>query len=136
MIDHGANPHIRNADGETHYHNDKLDCFGLKNVPSVKSVFYPIKIFPTGDLGDSWCYTTGVYDGKYGLVIGKGGEGTVIQGEWNGQPAAYKFVHIKGVSRNSSFNDNLADMETRLKEMTDMMATPGDAILPFQAHFR
>ena len=30
----------------------------------------------------------------------------------------------------------MTDMNERLKEMTEMMATPGDAILPFEAHFR
>ena len=108
----------------------------LSNLRSVKSVFYPIKKFSTGNLGEPWYYTTGVNDGKFGRVIGKGGEGTVVEGDWNGQPAAYKFVEIKGLKRGKNYSDMLADMNERLKEMTEMMATPGDAILPFQAHFR
>ena len=30
----------------------------------------------------------------------------------------------------------MADMGKRLQEMEEMLATPGDAILPFEAHFR
>ena len=134
MIDNGANPHIRNANGTVQY-----DLFGLsylKNVPSVKSVFYPIKNFSSGNLGDPWYYKTGVYDGKYGQVIGKGGEGIVIRGEWNGEQAAYKFVQIKGLKFGKNYDEVMADVNKRLKEMTEMMATPGDAILPFEAHFR
>ena len=134
MIDLGANPYIKNADGKTQY--DQYCLSNLKNLPSIKSVFFPIKNFWTGNLGDSWCYTTGVYDGKFGQLVGKGGEGIVIQGEWNGQPAAYKFVAMKGLKLNQIWGHNMEDMEGRLKEMTEMMATSGDAILPFKAHFR
>ena len=134
MIDLGANPHIRNASGESYYDNFGLS--NLNNLPSVKSVFFSIKKFSTGNVGEPWYYTTGVYDGKFGRVIGKGGEGTVIQGEWNGQPAAFKFVQMKGLKFVLEFDDVMADMNERLKEMTEMMATPGDKILPFQAHFR
>ena len=133
MIGLGVNPHIRDPYGKTNY--DAYGLSNLNNLPSVKSVFYPIKNFPTGNLGEPWFYTTGVYDGKFGRVIGKGGEGTVIEGEWNGKPAAFKFVEIKGL-KVTNYDDVMADMNERLKEMTEMMATPGDAILPFQAHFR
>ena len=134
MIDLGANPHIRSASGKT-----QCDLYGLSNLnnlPSIKSIFFPIKNFTTGNLGEPWCYTTGVYDGKFGRVIGKGGEGTVVEGEWNGQPAAYKFVEMKGQKTHENYDDAMADINERLKEMTEMMATPGDAILPFKAHFR
>ena len=131
MIDQGANPHIRDEAGRT-----QIDLSNLVNVPSVKSVFFPIKKFPSGNLGDPWFYTTGVYDGKYGRVIGKGGEGMVIQGEWNGQAAAYKFVEMKGQKYHDTRDDHVADMNERLKEMTEMMATLGDAILHLEAHFR
>ena len=134
MIDLGANPYIRNIKGETNY--DFYGLSNLNNLPSIKSVFFPIKKFSTGNLGEPWCYTTGVYDGKFGRVIGKGGEGTVIEGEWNGKPAAFKFVQIKGLKMNKTYSDAMTDMNERLKEMTEMMATPGDAILPFKAHFR
>ena len=134
MIDLGANPLIKNAIGKAHY--DRFGLSSLNNLPSVKSVFYPIKKFSTGNLREPWCYTTGVYDGNFGRVIGKGGEGTVIQGKWNGQPAAYKFVEIKGLKCDKSYDDTMTDMNKRLKEMTEMMTTPGDTIIPFQAHFR
>ena len=108
----------------------------LNNVPTIKSVFYPIKNFPNGSLGDSWCYTTGVYDGQYRQVIGKGGEGIVICGEWNERPVAYKFVEMKGLKWSTKYDASMVDMNQRLKEMTEMMETPGDSILPFEAHFR
>ena len=92
--------------------------------------------FETENLEEPWCYTTGVYDGKFGNVIGKGGEGIVIQGELNGDPAAYKFVVVKGLKFIKTFDDSMADMGKRLQEMEEMLATPGDAILPFEAHFR
>ena len=147
MIDLGANPYIRNVDNITHY--EVVYLSDINNLPQVKSVFFPIKSFPTAKLGEPWCYTTGVYDGKFGRVIGKGGEGMVIQGEWNGQAAAYKFVKMKSLERHGDpgtynmknctielYNDEMADMNERLNEMTEMMATPGDAILSFEAHFR
>ena len=141
MIDLGANPHIRDVDEITHYERGYLS--GINNLPQVKSVFFPIKNFPTGKLGEPWCYTTGVYNGEFGRVIGKGGEGTVIQGEFNGQPAAYKFVQIKGLDKldktwtlEQEYDGSIQDMNIRLNEMTEMVATSGDAILPFQAHFR
>ena len=134
MIDLGANPLIKNAIGKAHY--DRFGLSSLNNLPSVKSVFYPIKKFSTGNLGEPWCYTTGVYDGNFGRVIGKGGEGTVIQGEWNGQPAAFKFVEMKGLKIRKDYDDILADMNERLKEMTEMLATPGDSILSLEAHYR
>ena len=97
MIDLGANPHIRNSSGWTSY--DHFGLSDLNNLPSIKSTFYGIKKFETENLEEPWCYTTGVYDGKFGKVIGKGGEGIVVQGELNGDPAAYKFVVVKGVAQ-------------------------------------
>ena len=134
MIDLGANPHIRDVNGDTNYDNFGLS--NLNNLPSVKSVFFSIKKFSTGNVGEPWYYTTGVYDGKFGRVISKGGEGTVIQGEWNGQPAAFKFVQMKGLKFREKYSDNMADINERLKEMTEMLATPGDVILSLEAHYR
>ena len=134
MIDCGVNPHIRGPKGNSNY--DFYGLSNLVNVPSIKSVFYSIQNFPSGNFGDPWCYTTGVYDGKYARVIGRGGEGIVLEGVWKGQPVAYKFVQINGLIFGSSYEGAVVDMNERLKEMTEMIATPGDAILPFEAHFR
>ena len=133
MIDNGANPHIRDVGGAAQYGDFGLS--NLNNLPSTKSVFFPIKKFPSDNLGDSWCYTTGVFGGKFGRVIGRRreGEGTVIQGEWNEQPAAYMFVEIKGLSYGQSYNDTMTDMNSRQKEMTELLKTSGDS---FVAHFR
>ena len=135
MIDKGANPHIIEPNtSEQNY--DTLDISKLKNVPKVKSVFYPIKKFANCKLGNPWTYTTGVFDGKYERVIGHGGEATVIKGVWNRQPAAYKFVEIKGLTFIEGFDECLNEMSYRLKEMTEIMSTPGDKIVKFHAHYR
>ena len=36
MLDRGANPYIRDAEGVTHF--DRYSLFNLKNLPSVKGV--------------------------------------------------------------------------------------------------
>ena len=136
MLDRGANPYIRDAKGGTNF--DRYGLFNLNNLPSVKSAFFTTKEHPIGDHLEPWCYTPGVYDGKFSKVIGKGGEATVIRGEFNG-PAAYKFVEMKGLNLHEDYDNNTADMAERLREMdtqSKLMETPGDAILPLEAHFR
>ena len=148
MIDLGANPHVKDADDITYYERmiDQLrDSVSIpNNVPSTKSIFFPIKNFQTGQLGEPWYYTTGVYDGKFGRVIGKGGEGVVIQGEFSGRKAAYKFVKIKksilridiNMTQEKDYEDSIEEMNEQLHEMTEMMTTSGITILPLEAHFR
>ena len=136
MIYKGANPYVIDAKGESNYRKFNLanQNLTLDSKSDTKSVFYPIKTF--GNLGEPWCYTTGVFDGKFGRVVGKGGEGIVIKGEWKNEPAAYKFVQIKKIRFADNYEKSMADMSERLKEMTEMTTTPGDSILPFRAHFR
>ena len=145
MLDRGANPYIRDAEGVTHF--DRYSLFNLKNLPSVKSAFFTTKKHPIGDHSEPWCYTPGVYDGNFIKVIhgkkdieviAKGGEGTVIRGDFYG-PAAYKFVEMTGLNLHENYDNNTAEMAGRLMEMetqSKVMETPGDAILPLEAHYR
>ena len=134
MIDKGANPHIIAYHG--YAKSASNDLTKLKNVPTIKSVFYSIKDFNESNLGDPWCYTTGVYDGKFARLIGKGGEGTVILGEFDSRPAAYKFVKVKNQKYGARYEDHLKDMKERLKEMTDQIEAEGDSIFYLDAHYR
>ena len=136
MLDRGANPYIRDAKGETNF--DRYGLFNLNNLPSVKSAFFTTKEHTIDDHLEPWCYTPGVYDGKFSNVIGKGGEATVIRGEFNGL-AAYKFVEMKGLNLHEDYDNNTVDMAKRLMEMdtqSKLMKTPGDGILPLEAHYR
>ena len=44
-----------------------------------------------GDLPYKWTYKSGVFPGQFECVLGRGGEGVVIQGSWHGKDAAFKF---------------------------------------------
>ena len=48
-----------------------------------------------GDLPYKWTYKNGVFPGHFDHVVGKGGEGVVIQGKWHGKDAAFKFSPVK-----------------------------------------
>ena len=116
----------------------------LLNFPTVESVFFPIKSFPSGNLASPFHYENGVYPGQFCKVIEKGGEGVVIQGEFSGRKAAYKFVKIKkpilridiNMTQEKDYEDSIEEMNEQLHEMTEMMTTSGNTILPLQAHFR
>ena len=145
MLDRGANPYIRDAEGETNF--DRYDLSNLNNLPSVQSAFFTTKVHPIGNNSEPWCYNLGVYDGKFSKVIdgkknieviAKGGEGTVVRGDFNG-PAAYKFVEMTGLNLHENYDNNTAEMAGRLMEMetqSKVMETPGDAVLPLEAHYR
>ena len=67
MLDRGANPYIRDGKGVTHF--DRYSLFNLKNLPSVKSAFFTTKEHPISNHSEPWCYSPGVYDGKFIKVI-------------------------------------------------------------------
>ena len=67
----------------------------LSNVPTIKSIYFPIKSFSSGNLASPFHYENGVYPGQFCQVIGKGAEGIVIQGVWGNEKAAYKFVKVR-----------------------------------------
>ena len=134
MIDRGANPHVRNYDDKSQYEIWSLGS--LSNVSSIESMYYPIKSFPNGNLPKPFNYITGVYPGKYGRVIGRGGEGTVIQGEWENEPCAFKFVEVRDQKYKKLVSDNLEDMNTRLREMIEVEKISGANVLKLEGHHR
>ena len=134
MINRGANPHVKYHNGISEYERWSLDS--LSNLPTIESIFYPIKSFSSGNLPKPFNYETGVYPGKYGRIIGRGGEGTVIQGEWGNEPCAFKFVEIKNQQLHGSVSEALADMNTRLREMIEMETISGSSILKLESHYR
>ena len=134
MVNRGANPHVRRCDNKSEYQMYSLDS--LSNVTNVQSIYYPIKPFPTSNLPKPFHYKTGIYPGKYGRVIGRGGEGTVIQGVWGNELCAFKFVEVRDQKYKELVNDNLEDMNFRLREMIEMETIKGSIILKLKAHHR
>ena len=126
MIDHGANPHVIGSDGRTEYETWNLSS--LVNVPTVKSIWFSV---------DNWTYTSGVYPGDFGDKIGSGGEGTVIEGKWDGEPAAFKFVQIEQDStlRPNSVEGGLIDLKKRLNEMEQLKSIKSPTIINFFGHY-
>ena len=134
MINRGANPHVRNHD---HNSQDEMYSLGsLSKVTTVESIYLPIKPFPSGNLPKPFHYKTGVYPGKYGCVIGRGGEGIVVQGDWANEPCAFKFVEIKNQKLRKLVSDGLADMNARLRQMIEVETVSGDNILKLKGHHR
>ena len=135
MIDMGANPHVLRYDGESQY--DIFSLTSLSNIPSSKSIFCQLHDF-NSDMPSAWEYRTGVYNqGHFGRVRGSGGEGTVIEGQWQNQmPAAFKFVEVRDQKWVQETSDGLSDMNERLSEMTNQQLTKGTAILKFEGHYR
>ena len=79
----------------------------------------------------------GVYPGRFGRVIGQGGEGTVLSGYWHGEEAAFKFIPVRKQQFGTGFvKDGLADLATRLNEMLTMQSTHGSCILKVLGHYR
>ena len=114
-----------------------LYSFGsVSNVPTINSIFYPIKSFPSGNLASQFHYENGVYPGQFGQVIGKGAEGIVIEGVWNNEKAAYKFVQVRNQKYMEKVTDSLVDMNARVREMIEMESITGSNILKFNGHFR
>ena len=134
MVNRGANPHVRNHCDSSDYKRYSLGS--LSNVTTVESIFYPIKSFSSGNLPKPFRYRTGVYPGKYGRVIGRGGEGIVVQGDWANEACAFKFVEIKDQKLRKLVSDGLADMNARLREMIEMETISGKNILKLRGHYR
>ena len=133
MIDRGANPYVRNHYDESEY---EFYSLGSLSVDPCQSIYFPIKPFPNGNLPTPFHYKTGVYPGQYVKVIGKGAEGIVIEGTWDNEKAAFKFVQVRDQKYNFTVRDNLADMNTRVREMIVMDSVTGSNILKFNGHFR
>ena len=136
MLDKGANPVIKNYRGSTQYDTWSLSGAKLNNLPTEKSIFFPIVYFTNNNLHDPWQYSNGIFPGKFNRLIGSGGEGHVVQGVWNNIDAAFKWVPIGKQELKTFTDDTLADMEMKLSEMKTMQATIGSSIMPLIGHFR
>ena len=141
LIDAGVNPHVLGYDDITQY--DVFSLASLSNLPTIKSIFFAVKSFPcrcatqcAGDLSNECFYQNGVYPGQFGQVIGSGGEGIVVSGFWHGEEAAFKFVPVRPQQLSTLAKDGLADLATRLTEMTTMQSTSGSCILNILGHYR
>ena len=133
MINRGANPHVRSYSGRSEYEFFSLESL---SVDPCQSIYFPIKPFPSGNLPKEFHYENGVYPGKYVKAIGKGAEGIVIQGTWDNEKAAFKFVQVRDQEYMEKVSDNLADMNSRVREMIEMDSVTGSNILKFNGHFR
>ena len=136
MIDKGANPFIKDCDGDTGYDFYSLSSSNLINLPKSKSVYFPIVDFKNKTLLGPWQYKTGVFPGKFNRLIGSGGEGYVLEGEWDNKKAAFKCVDVGKQEYIRMMDDALDDMEKKLSEMRTMQGTTGSAIMPLIGHFR
>ena len=139
MIDKGANPFIVTYAGRTEF--EVRNLANLSNLPTQKSIYFTTRPLEGNDESkneflDPWFYRTGVFDGKFGSVIGQGASGTVISGEWYGKKAAFKFVEIGIQKWQSQVPDSLKTLNGKLSEMTSIQATKGSKILPFYGHYR
>ena len=92
-------------------------------MPSIESIFFPIKSFPSGNLASPFHYENRVYPGKFCQVIGN-------------KKAAYKFLEVRDQKFIEKVKDNLADMNARVREMIEMESITGSNILKFNGHFR
>ena len=141
LIDAGVNPHVLNYEDDSQY--DRYSLASLSNIPSVKSIFFAVISFPcrcatrcAGDLANEWFYQNGVYPGQFGQIIGSGGEGVVVSGFWHGEEAAFKFVPVRAQQFLELAEVSLADLATRLNEMTTLQAMTGSYILKILGHYR
>ena len=82
MIDKGANPFIKDGNDDTYYDTFSLSSSNLINMPKSKSIYFPIVDFENKTLLGPWQYKNGVFPGKFNRLIGSGGEGYVLEGEW------------------------------------------------------
>ena len=136
MLDKGANPFIKNYNGNTEFDDRSLSSSNLANLPNEKSIFFPIADFGNKSLLGPWQYLIGVFPGKFNRLIGSGGEGHVVQGVWNSIMAAFKWVPVGKQVEKTSINAVLADMENKLSELRTMQTTIGSSIIPLIGHFR
>ena len=124
------NPHVVNFDDTTEYDICGLSKSNLSNIPKVKSIWFTV---------DNWTYTNGVYPGNFEGVLGSGGEGTVIEGEWNGESAAFKFVKIEEdpntQQKFKSVEAGLEDLKRRLNEMELLTSIESPTIVKFFGHY-
>ena len=137
MIDRGANPFVVDYSGDTKFDIFDLDQRVLLNLPTKKSIYFTTRPFEeTTSFPDPWFYQTGVFDGKFDSLIGRGASGKILRGDWFGKKAAFKFVEI-GIQKEQTFVDEgLKTLDEKLSEMISIQSTQGSKILKFYGHYR
>ena len=118
---------------------DKLANQNLSNLPVEKSVYFTTRQLKGAsklDFSDPWYYRNGVFDIKFGTVIGQGASGIVISGEWYGKKAAFKFVELGNQKFQQDVEDNVKTLEKKLSEMTSVESIKGSKIVSFYGHYR
>ena len=147
MLKNGANPHVRNYGDVTEYdfYDLQLDATCVATLNSLpKSIYFTIDQYTcrccqqpcTNALIEPWRYTNGVLNGQFKRVVGKGGEGSVLEGLWCGQKAAYKFVPITNQTFLNSVGDGMNELKRRLNESIQYNETQSNFVVPFYAHYR
>ena len=81
MVNNGANPYVVSYNGRSQFDHYHLE--NLSNLPTKQSIYYTTR--PVIDefkdkagFRDPWFYRTGIFDGKFNAVIGRGASGTVF----------------------------------------------------------
>ena len=83
-----------------------------------------------------WYYKNGVYNGRFGRVLGQGANGVVIEGTFEGKEAAFKFVRTKWQKPHQYSKDINAFLDAQITEMSSITSTKGSRILTFLGHYR
>ena len=137
IIDRGANPFVVSYGGNTWTDETRY----LSNLPTKKSIFFTTRPFPdefeeNSDFPDPWFYRTGVFDGKFGSVVGQGASGIVLSGEWYGKKAAFKFVEVGNQTFQELTKDSIKSLDEKLSEMISISELVGTKIVSFYGHYR
>ena len=139
MIDRGANPFVSAYSG--HSQIGYFNLGSLSYLPAKKSVYFTIRPIVAKFKGktpfrDPWFYRTGIFDGKFNSIIGKGASGIVFSGKWCGMKAAFNFVEIGVQKFRQQASEALKTLNENLTEMTSIQQTEGSKILSFYGHYR
>ena len=141
MIDLGANPFVVSQTGNTQL--DTYDLSHLDNLPTLKSIFFPIQPFAccnkecVFDLSEPWFYKNGTFPGQFEEIIGNGASSIVLRGTFQHKKAAFKFVETqKDHQKRLLVGDSLKDLNKQLNDMTSIQSVYGNKIVQFYGHFR
>ena len=141
MIDLGANPYVVDHNGTTQF--DFYDLSYLDNLPTQKSIFFPIQPFTCCneecefDLSEPWFYKNRTFPGQFEAVIGQGASSIVLRGIFQHKKAAFKFVETEKEHQwRDQVSDGLKDLSKQLNDMTSIQSVSGNKIVQFYGHFR
>ena len=146
MLTHGANPFVVDYKDET---QQEIENLQLKprylNMPrSIYHVVDPFQCQCTRQpcshfltpFQPAWYYATGVFDGKFKRVVGRGGEGVVVEGMMCGAAVVFKFVIVKKRKVTFLISDTLTELRKRLNEARQYDGTQSELVVPFYGHYR